>query len=306
MIMKDVFQESTLKILFLLNLLYDKELTKNEIIEEFKKHNIDIKKTTINNYINKLKNHDFKIITKKIKNENCYFLDKNYDIKVLQKELDAASDIKKLLLSEKNEEIIRNTMRVFYKFALNTNNKDTRLDLINFGYYSKINWALVKQLKEHCKNKNIIMIDYIMPDGKNKKLTIHADQVKIGDWSDRLYLSGILENDIKLSQLPIDKIFMVKKVIKENVRINLEIKVLTYKVSEEMYKKTGLDKKEGLSGIKNKIATIRRPLDDTFFTIQRLLYFCPDLYYVSDEQIKNLIKEKLNSLKEMYYEEINK
>ena len=304
--MKDLNQESSLKILFLLNLLYDKELSKNQIIEEYKKKNVEIKKPTINSYIEKLKSHGFKILTKKVKNINYYSLDKKYNTKILQKELDASSDVKKLLLAEKNEEIIRSAMRVFYKFALHTDDEDARLELINFGYYSKINWLLVNQLKEHCKNKNIIMLNYIMPDGKNKNITIHADEVKIGDWSDRLYLSGILENDKKISQLPIDKIFMIKKVIKENVKINLEIKVLTYKVSEETYKKAGLDKKEGLSEVKNKIATIRRPLDDTFFTMQRLLYFCPDLYYVSDENLKNAIKEKLYSLKEMYNEEFDK
>ena len=67
-----------------------------------------------------------------------------------------------------------------------------------------------------------------------------------------------------------------------------------------MFKKTGLDKKEGLGEIKNGIVTIKRPLDDTFFTLQRLMYFCPELYYVSDERIKNLVKEKLYTLKDMY------
>ena len=69
-----------------------------------------------------------------------------------------------------------------------------------------------------------------------------------------------------------------------------------------MFDKIGLDKKEGLSEIKKGIVTIRRPVDDTFFTIQRLLYFCPDLYYVSNERIKTLIKEKLYALKDMYNE----
>ena len=73
-----------------------------------------------------------------------------------------------------------------------------------------------------------------------------------------------------------------------------------------MFDKVGLDKKEGLGEIKNNIVTIRRPIDDTFFTLQRLLYFCPDLYYISDDKIKNLVKEKLYALKDMYGDEYDK
>ena len=301
--MKNLAKESTLKVLFLLNLLCHKVLSKKEIIEEFKKNDVEIKKTTINNYINKLKSNNIPIAIAQIKNVNYYSLDKKYIINPSNEELDASSDVKKLLFNEKKQQIIKNTMRVFYKFALNTDNSKTREELVDFGYYSKINWLLVKKLEQHCKNKDIILIDYILPEQEHKSLEFHADTVKIGDWSNRLYLSGILKDDNKISQLPIDKIFKIKKVIKENVRINLKTQLLTYKISKEMIEKTGLDKKESLSEIKQGIATIRRPVDDTFFTIQRLLYFCPDLYYISNKRIKTLIKEKLYALKDIYNDE---
>ena len=83
----------------------------------------------------------------------------------------------------------------------------------------------------------------------------------------------------------------------------MEVKVLEYKISKEMYKQTGLDKQEILSEIKDGIATLKRPIDDSFSTIQRLMYFCPDLYYISDENIKNAVVEKLNILKDCYGEE---
>ena len=298
--MNNMDWDSSVKILFLLNLLCRKKASKNEIIEEFKKNNIDIKKTSINHYINKLLNNEIPISVEKIKNENYYFYNKKYDISFKIQELNAVSDVKKLLIKEKNWEIIRKAMSAFYKFALNIQDKNTRIELINFDYYSKINWALVGRLIQHCKNKDVIILDYMLPNAENKYLTFHADTIKVSDWSTRLYLSGILYGDNKLSQLPIDKIFMIKKVVKEKARMNLKTKVLTYKVSKEMFKKTGLDEKEGLSEIKNKMVTIKRPLDDTFFTLQRLLYFCPELYYVSDVNIKNLLKEKLYTLKDMY------
>ena len=296
-------QESSYRILLLLKLISQKKLSKNEIIEEFKKNNIKIAKTTINNYIEKLQDNDIPIKITKNKNINLYSLDKKDYVFIDDIEVDVAQDVKKLVLLEKNQDIIRSLMKVFYKFALFVDDKDTQLKFLNFGYYSKINWSLVNQLIEHCKNKNIITVDYIMPNGENKYITIHADTLKIGDWSQRLYLSGIFQGDNKLSQLPVDKIFMVKKIVKENIRIDIETNVLTYKVSLDSFKKIGLDKKEILADEKDSIVTIRRPLDDTFFTVQRLMYFCPDLYYISDEKTRNIIKEKLYTLKEMYSDE---
>lgn len=295
---------SSLKVLFLLNLLYDGQYSKKEIIEEFTKNNINIKKTSINNYIEKLKSNDIPIIIKKIKNTNYYSLDKNQIIYLKQNETDAAQDVKKILIAQKNKYLIKKAMQIFYKYALHIEDKNTKLELVNFDYYSKINWHLVKQLEYHCKNKNIIMLDYILPNGKNKYLIIHADTIKIGDWSNRLYLSGILKGDNKLSQLPVDKIFMVKKILKENIRISLKVDVLEYKISKKEFEKTGLDEKEGLTKIENNIVTIKRPLDDIFFTVQHLIHFCPDLYYVSDEKIRNYIKEKLYTLKDMYENKI--
>jgi len=197
-------------------------------------------------------------------------------------------------------------MRAFYKFALLTQNKDYRGSLINFDYYSKINWLLVKQLKFHCHEKDIIMFDYLLPDNKNKIITMHLDTIKVGNWSTRLYLRGIIEGMNGFSQLPIDKILMIKKIIKKNVRFNIETNVLTYKISKEIYEKEKLDEKEIVSEIKDNIVTIKRPLDDSFYIIQRLLYFCPDLYYISDEKIKNMVLEKLYILKDMYNGQFDK
>lgn len=298
-------QETSLRILFLLNLLYKGKYSKNEIMEEFKKNGVTVRRSSINNYIEKLKEYDIPIVVEQIKKSNYYSIKNECQLDLKTSEINASSDVKRLLISEKNEYIIKKAMRVFYKFALQTEDKGIRQELINFGYYSKINWLLVKCLREHCKKKNIIKIDYLLPNGKNRYINFHADTIRMGEWSERLYLSGFFEGDNKISQLPIDKIFMIKKVIKENVRISFETKVLTYKVGLDTYNEAQPDEKESVQ-IKDNIAIIKRPADDIFFTIQRLLYFCPDLYYISDVGIKNLVQEKLYTLKDMYDDEIYK
>lgn len=300
--MEDIKKTSSYRVLFLLNMLYDKECSKNEIIEKFKKNNIKINKTTVSNYINKLKNSGIPVVIKQIKNINYYTIDKNTPPSLNFIELSALSAAKNLLISSKNLEIIKKAIRIFYKFALHIKDNDTKYELLNFNYYSKINWSLVKKLNEHCKNKDIIAIDYITSNEKIKTLIIHADMIKIGDMSDRLYLSCILNGDNKLSQLPVDKIFAIKKVVKKCVKMGLKMRVLTYKISKKALQETSLGTKEKLVEIKNDIATIQCPLYDTFFTLQRLMSFCPELYYISDETLRNLVKEKLSNLKSIYNE----
>ena len=61
-----------------------------------------------------------------------------------------------------------------------------------------------------------------------------------------------------------------------------------------------VDEKESVLRIEEDKITLERPIDDEFYIIQRLLQFCPKIYYVSDERIRNLLKEKLLLIKAMY------
>ena len=71
--------------------------------------------------------------------------------------------------------------------------------------------------------------------------------------------------------------------------------IVEYKISNEILKETSLDAKEKIIHQDEKYTTIQRPIEDKFYMTQRLLHFCPDLYYISDENLKNAVKEKLNS-----------
>jgi len=293
---------STYKILFLLNLLTQKACTKKQIMEAFEKNNLKITKSLITNYIDKItKNGIVVSIEKYGKNEKLYFI-KNTDatLTLNKKELSAISDIKKLLIIQKDYNKIRKTMRLFYKLACLIENEETKLEFINFGYYSTINWRLVEKLEKHCNQKDIITIDYIMPNGTNRFITIHANDIKTSEWSERLYLHGVLKNSKQFSSLPIDRIFMIKKVEQKNAPLDIQTDMLTYVVSIEKYKQTNVDEKEKIIKIKNHQAFIQRPIDDNFYILQRLFYFCPNLYYVSNSTIKNLLKEKLEKLKNIY------
>ena len=299
---------STFKLLHLLNLVIEKDCTKNEIIEDFKKIDIKMTRTLITNYIEQYIQNGIEIKNKiNNKREKVYYLEKNnINLEISEEEFCVISDVKKLLISQKNYDRIRKTMRLFYKLAQFIEDEDMKLKLIDFGYYSTINWNLVRQLEEHCKNKNLILIDYILPTGGNKIIEINADCLKISTWSQRLYLHGVLFNGKRFSHLPVDRIYMVKKVIKENNYLNTISNNLTYTVSKKIHDKLYTDEKEKIVKIENNKITLQRPIDDEFYIIQRLLYFCPEIYYISDERIRNLLKEKLQLIKAIYGSKIDR
>ena len=139
-----------------------KSYNKKQIIDEFKKENIKVSKTTIVNYIKKLKANNIPIIAARKNGTDYYHLDKtefSLDISIL--EVFCANDVKKLLVREKNLDNILTAMKLFYKFALLTSDKETRGYLCDFGYFSKINWTLFNELMQHCKNKDIVELEYL-------------------------------------------------------------------------------------------------------------------------------------------------
>lgn len=293
---------STYKLLFLINILTKSAQTKKQIAKIFEENNIKIAKSSITNYINKLIKNGINITTKTNGgNEKIYYLEKNNSyINLNKKELNAISDIKKLLIAQKDYNKIRKTMRLFYRIACFIKDEETKLNFIDFGYYSTINWRLVETLEKHCKSKDIITIDYIMPNGTNKLITLHVDDITISEWSERLYLQGVFKYSKQFSHLPIDRIYMVKKIERKNVRFNLTTDIITYIVDSNAHKEIEVDLNEKIIKIKNNLAYIQRPINDKFYILQRLFYLCPHLYYISDSDIKTLLKEKLEKVKKLY------
>ena len=79
-----------------------------------------------------------------------------------------------------------------------------------------------------------------------------------------------------------------------------------YTVDKKTYKNAGLDIREKIISEEKDKITIQALLDDDFYIVQRLLYFCPKVYSISDKRIRNLYIEKLEQVKSLYGKIIDK
>lgn len=294
------------KSLYLLNLLFRGACTKDYIIEQFAKNNMSITKPLITHYINEFveKGFDVEFKINQKRQKVYYFKTTKPELNFTIQEMAVISDVKKLFISQKKYKQIRLLMRIFYEVSKYINNQETLEEFINFGYYSTLNWHLVGQLEAHCKNKNMIVLDYLLPSGGNKILNVHAHGLKVSEWSDRLYLHCVLEGANAFSTLPVDRIFMVKKILEKNKEFDLGLDNLTYVVSKKVFDELEKDPHEKVVRIEDDKITLQRMSDDDFYTLQRLLSFCPDVYYISDNRVAKLYKEKLEMIKAVYDERI--
>ena len=299
---------STDKLLYLLNLLIDDDYTKAQIIEKFSENGVNIQRSLITNYIERFHKCGIDIKSKvNEKREKVYYYEKKEtDLFFTKEEMQAISDAKKILISQKNYDRIRKTMRLFYKLSRYIKDEDDKLKFIDFGYYSTINWNLQKQQEWHSKKKDVVSLDYILPTGGNKIITMRADSIKTSTWSNRIHLHGLLCDRKYFMHLPIDRIYMVKEVIKEKESFSDIQNNLIYKVSKKIYEKSFVDDKEQIIETNKDVVTIKRPIDDEFYIIQRLLSFCPMIYDISNKRIKMLLKEKLELVKALYSNEIDR
>lgn len=296
---------SSSKILLLWIFLKEDKFTKQQLLEKFAQNEIQISKRTLDYYLSKLKKYEE--IKVQIKGKKTFYYIENPPSKLVLDKKDklALLDIKNLLKLEKNYKHIKEAIKLFLKISLYIEDFEERSEFLYFNYYSTLNWFLVKELEKHCKNKDIIEIDYILPYGANKFITIHADEICQSMTSERLYLKGFLEFSDHFSILPIDRIFKIEKVVRKNARYEKIMDISTYVTSKEKFEELGLDEKENIYGEKNGRIIIKRPKDDDFYLSQRLFNFCPDLFYISDNKIKKEIEEKLKTMKETYEEQID-
>ena len=208
-------------------------------------------------------------------------------------------ELKKIIISQKNYYSIKEAVYMFYKISLLYKEEDIKR-AANFGYFSTLNWFLINELESHCHDKDIIEIEYILPNGKSKNTTIHTDKLVIKWNSNRLYLSGAIDKSDLFSYLPVDRIFKINKIIRKKACFDISTRILKYTTTKQNLEETGLFDNETIVNFNEEKVTIMTPITDEFSIVQRLLYFCPDIYEISDEKIKSMVLDKLETTEKMY------
>ncbi len=299
--MENLKQTSAFKMVLLLNFLARGKYSKEELIDEFSKFAISVNKANITNYIKKIISCNFNIeefSEKKIR-KYC-FRENKPELDVSDENLKIFSKVKQLIFSQGRYDIIKYFVEVFYKLSIYVKDEDTRREFSDFDYFSKVNWGLIRALEYHCKTKDIVILDYLLPKGGNKLLWFHLDKIVLDNLSKRLYLYGMLENGYDFSKLPVERIFTIQKVLKRYVPFDFKTEVIEYKISKSAYENTVLEKIETVIKKDEKTVTIQTPVINEFHLVQKLLNYCPDLYYISEGRIKELVKEKLKLIRGIY------
>ena len=294
-------KNSIFKIFFLLNALFKKDLTKKEIIENFKRIDVLISPSLISNYIKKLVEMGFCVETKENeKREKIYKIKKPKSKIAFSKEnLDLIRELKLLVFAKKDFRYIETLMELFCLISKEIKDKDIKEKFLDFGYFSSLDLKLIKQLKNSIEEKEAILIDYQINKKEIKKIEFFPKELALGDFSKRLYLVGFLKEANSIFRLPVDKIKNIKKTLKVEYKEE-EKEFFTFKLSKENLEFFELNKNERILKDEKDYITIEKYNQDDFSTLQRLLYFCPNLCYISNKKIKNLLIEKLEKIEKLY------
>lgn len=288
-------------LLYFLNILINNNLNKTQVIEKFEKIGSKISRTTINNYVKILKANNINILIEKINGKNYYSLKypkkETIDIENISNIL---TEVKRNIIKRKNYHFIKNALYTFYKISQNYEKPTDKNEVANFGYYSNLNWYLINKLEWHCSNKNLITIEYILPNLQNIEYEIHADKLDIKGTLGRLYLFGIIKDTNKFSHLPVDRIFKIKNIIREKFPMKLNTEILNYTIKRELFDEIGLDETEILIKANNNEVTISRPVTDEFSIIQRLMLCLPDIIEISNQKIKEKFLTTLKDVRKIY------
>lgn len=290
----------TNKILSLLYILQNKECDFIELIEIFKRKNIEISKATLKKYFNLLKQNGIPLKISKNKNKNLYCLELKKDsFQLDDKDVKLLCDLKKIVINDYNYKEIRQIMEFYLLLKDFVLKEDLKYSLIDFGYYSTINWYILEELEKHCQNNSVVEIEYVLPKGEIQNYIFHLDKIKVNDENGRIYIYGINENYKRFSQLPIERIFSIKKVLRKNKQFNVICELLNAKIKKENFDISKFNPFYFKNTDKDYYV-FEYPLIDDFDTIQILLQLCPNIYDISNENIKEKLFNKLKAMETLY------
>lgn len=295
------------RILVVLDMLFKKPMSKNELLQEFSFENTTFKKITKETLgldINTLKSAGFEIENTgksggyryKIKNSPIKFKLSKHELKIITLTRDA-------IIRLADWEYILRLYRLFNKIADFIEDENQKNELINFEYFINLDLEILKTLNPLVKRKKNILLLYKSPSSGAKQISIALKEIIYSN--QKLYLTGtspIYPNNIVLR---IDNILKILKILPQQNETPKQSKTpvkLQYKIKTDI--KTNFEplKNERILKENRTSLTIENKYDNDFMALQRLLGHGENLLDIKNIKMKKKYLETLEMMQKIYEE----
>ena len=228
------------------------------------------------------------------KNNHKYELIKNpFGLNLTKNEIRLLNRFRKSHVGRADLDMDLNINSFINKFCLLIEDEKVVENLKGNNSLIEIDVDLIKQLKEYCKNKASLLIEYI--SGKNiSEFLMIASYLKYE--KDRLYIWGYSPKYDDYSYLRVDKIRKIN-VINEIKEPLAKEEVIRYKMYDLNY---FLEENEFLVKKTDNAAIIDYRVENKFQAIQKFLELGLDCEIISPESFKREFIDILKSIKEVY------
>lgn len=291
------------RLFFILQLLMQGAVSKEEILEEINRNAsiIKVSSDTIRLDINTLKMAGFEIVTGDKSQGYKYFLNWNpLKIDFSLSEIRVLNQVKRAVIELCDWEFIINLYEVFQKISKFIKDDKVVNDFLNFGYFLNIDFRILKQLNAYCKNGNSIKIIYKSPNSGEKIIDIICKKIVYKEDSKKLHLWGDSPQYKGLTYLRIDNILRIVSADFLKHSKEIEFKTCKYRLRHSVGKNFKLENNEKITQNTPSYMEIQSIVNSEFYFIQRVLSFGRHCFWVEDAGVRNEILKKLQKTRELY------
>lgn len=285
--------------LAILSLLYEKNLSKAEIIENlYSKYGINLSKETFKLDINTLIEAGFKIKRGHKGNNYKISLDKNFTLlKFSEFDISFFSLIKEYLLEAGDFNDIYQ-LKKFYKKLLPFFQVDKQSLIMDFNFLNSVEDKILDALISFKKSQETCNLTYKSKDGQNKEKRGIIKDILVRNG--KIYADCIFEDVNNNQTLRTDNITKAEKSETEMPNREFKIRKTKYLVKKEYFENYPLENNERIIGEDENAIEIELLENNPFFIVQRILTLGENCIKIKDEFIKNLVIKSINETLEIY------
>ncbi len=289
------------RILLVLQLLMQHEASKEDIIKAVSKTlcSKEVSADTVRLDINTLKSAGFFVECKEAGKNSCYRLAQNpISIKLLKSEILAINQIKEAVFELEDWKYIFNLYKVFEKISKFIEEEEFKNKILDFKYFSSIDFSLLRELDYHCSKKHEIAVLYNSPLGI-KSIRIRCREIKYDRNTRKIHLWGEIQSYKYLGCLRADKIICIENIIKHPLIKEFDGIFINYKIKRKALETINLKEDEKILSLDGDSVTIKTKVRNNFNFLQHLALLGENVLDI-DADIKKEMLKKLQETRDIY------